>query len=199
MSTATQRSGFTILELLIALLIASILSITAFTFFSTTFLQYLKLDMDATSLNELAEQSQRVAKVIRGLTDIVSASDNDLVAYAYFSPVDQYVSQIHYYKNGAGTVLYADVTHMTANPPSGTLISSSTRTYTIISSFYTISGTPLFTYLNSGDVILTTPIGDQHTIKGIRINLSVRSNNAAVGQYTSTSLEVSLRNRKTNL
>lgn len=194
-----NKQGFTILELLIAILLASILSMLAFDFFSSSFSQYIKLSKDSESLTELSQQSQRLAKVLRGLTDIVSASDNDLQAYAYFSPSDTYVSLIHYYKNGAGTVLYADVTHMTANPPSGSLISSSTRTYTVISNFYTVSGVNLFTYLDSGDVVLTTPVSDEHIIKGIRLNLSIPSTDAASGQYTTTSLEVALRNRKTNL
>lgn len=191
--------GFTILELLIVILLAGILSITAFTFFSTTFSGYIKLSKDSENLTELAQQSQRLAKVLRGLTDIVTPSDNEISAYAYFSPSDTYVSLIRYYKNPAGTQLMADVTHMNGNPPTGTLIPSSARTYTVITNFHTVSGVNLFTYLDTGDVVLPTPIADQHIIKGIKINLSVPSVDAAAGQYTTTSLVVALRNRKTNL
>ena len=85
------------------------------------------------------------------------------------------------------------------SPPNGTLITSSARTYTVISNFHTVSGTNLFTYLDTGDVVLTTPISDLNTIKAIRINLAIPSSTGTTGQYTTTSLEVALRNRKTNL
>jgi hypothetical protein len=184
---------------MVAVAITGVLGVLAFTFFSSSLSSYVKLSKDSEQLTELAQQSQRIAKVLRGLNDIVSAGDNDLTAYAYFSPADQYVSQIRYYKNPAGTSLMADVTRMTADPPAGATIPSSLRTYTVISSFHTVSGVSLFTYLDAGDIVLTTPIADQHMIKAIKINLSVPNVTGSSGQYTSTSLEVALRNRKTNL
>lgn len=195
--------GFTVVELLIAISLAAVLSTVAIGFFSSSFNNYIKLSKDSTNLSEVASQTQRIARVLRGLTDISDASSaNEITVYAYFSPVDSYVSQVRYYKNAAGTVLYADVTPMTANPPIGTLITANKKTYTIISTFYTVSGTNLFTYLDAAGNALTNPVTDQHTIKGIRINLAVptivgKANPA--NSYTTTSLQVSLRNRKTNL
>lgn len=199
MNTKKNQHGVTLIELIIAIFLASILTLTAFGFFNGTFNQYLKLNQDSSALSLLAQQSQRIAKVLRGLTDISSAGDNDLATYAYFSPVDQYVSQVRYYKNNTGTVLYADVTPMTANPPIGTLITSSKKTYTIIDNFYSVSGINLFTYLDSTGNTISTPISDQHIIKGIRINLAIPTTDAVNGTYTTTSLQVALRNRKTNL
>lgn len=193
------QSGFTLIELLIAIVLASILTMTSVAFFSSTFNSYIKLSQDSSQLSQLAQQSQRIAKVLRGLTDIVSLSDNEITVYAYFSPADEFVSQIHYYKNGAGTILYADVTNMTSNPPTGTLITSSTKTFKVIDNFHTVSGTSLFTYLDGGGTAIATPIADQHIVKGIKITLAVPSTDAAAGQYTTTSLQVALRNRKTNL
>jgi prepilin-type N-terminal cleavage/methylation domain-containing protein len=109
----TKSYGFSLVELMLAIAIAGVLSIVIFTFFSGTFNQYIRLQKESDAQTELAQQSQRLAKVIRGLTGIISASDNELRAYAYFSPSDAYVSEIRYYKNAAGTILYADVIHMT--------------------------------------------------------------------------------------
>ena len=192
------QPGFTVVELLIAISLAGILSVAAYGFFSSSISQYVKLSQDSQNLSDLAAQSQRIAKVLRGLTDITTALDNEIKVYAYFSPVDQYVSEVRYYKNAGGTILYADVTPLTANPPIGTLITANKKTYTIIDPFKTISGTNLFTYLDSGGTTLPTPIADQHTIKGVKINLSVPTIDPVANQVT-TSLQVSLRNRKTNL
>lgn len=203
MTHSKNNLGFTVVELLIAISLAAVLSLVAIGFFSSSFNNYIKLSKDSTNLSEVASQTQRIARVLRGLTDISDASSpNEITVYAYFSPVDTYVSQVRYYKNAAGTVLYADVTPMTANPPIGTLITANKKTFTIISTFYTVSGTNLFTYLDAAGNALTNPVTDQHTIKGIRINLAVPT---IVGKanpnnsYTTTSLQVSLRNRKTNL
>ncbi|NBU33035.1 prepilin-type N-terminal cleavage/methylation domain-containing protein [bacterium] len=198
-----NNHGFTIIEVLIALTLAAVLSIVSIEFFSSSFNNYIKLSKDSTNLSEVAGQTQRIARVLRGLTDISDASStNELSVYAYFSPVDTYVSLIRYYKNSEGTVVYADVTPMTANPPNGSLITANKKTYTIISNFYSVSNVNLFTYLNAAGDDLTTPITDQYTIKGIRISLAVPTvvgKNTSSSSYTTTTLQVSLRNRKTNL
>lgn len=118
--------------------------------------------------------------------------------YSYFSPYDQYVSLIKYYPDNSGTKLLADVTRLTANPPIGTQIAGSLKTFTIIDNFYVPGGTNTFEYLNSAGGTLSLPITDLKTIKGIRINLADRpaSTNS---QIVKMSVEVGLRNRKTNL
>ena len=147
--------------------------------------------------SELSQQSQRVSEVVRGLTDIVSVGSNDIVFYAYFSPVDSYVSQVHYYLNGTKTALLVDVIPMTANPPNGTLINSSKKTYTIISNFFQPTGGSLFAYYDSSGTALSLPITDQHTIQSIQVNIAAPGSHTKTGQ--NLSVTVSLRNRKTNL
>lgn len=191
-------AGFTLVEVLITIVIIGIVSTAFFTFSNTSINQYLKLQQDGMEFSDLATQSQRVAQVVRSATDIISASANDLVIYAYFYPNDTYVSLVHYYKNVAGTTLFADVTPMTANPPTGTPVTSQLKTYTVISDFKTVSGINLFDYLDSSFSVLGTSISDLHTIKAVRINLAVPANSAGAGNATVT-VDVSLRNRKTNL
>lgn len=194
---ANNQKGFTIVELLIVMVVAGVLSTTMYGFYGSSFSSYFTLQQEGTDFTELATQTNRVGNVVRGAYDIVSATNSDLVIYAYFSPVDNYTSLIHYYKNGGGTTLYADVTHMTSNPPIGTTIPSTLKTYNIISNYKTISGVNLFDYLDTSGAVLTTPISDLRTIKGIRINLAVRGSTSTSSQRMS--LDVSLRNRKTNL
>jgi hypothetical protein len=194
--SALEQKGLTIVEVVVAMALAGLMSITLFTFFNTSFSSYLALQKDGTNFSDLASQSARIANVMRGVTDIVSQSADDITCYAYFAPNDTYVSLIHYYKNAGNTKMYADVTRMTSNPPVGTPINSTKKTFTIIDSFYQSASVKTFVYLDDSGAALPSPITDEHTIKGIQINL------AATGSDNSNqaiSLQVSLRNRKMNL
>jgi prepilin-type N-terminal cleavage/methylation domain-containing protein len=192
-----KQKGFTLVELLIVILVTSVFVITMFTFFKSSLFGYLDMQKTATNFTDLATQSQRVAQVVRGSTDLISAQDYSAEMYAYFYPTDTYVSDIKYYLNTDGTKLMADVTPMTANPPIGTAITANKKTYTIIGAFKKQTGIKLFEYLSSGGTAITTPISDLHTIKGIRINLASLASGPSGDQVMT--LEVNLRNRKTNL
>lgn len=192
-------AGFTVVEMTITMVIAGLLSLTAYTVFNTLLNQYFGLQKDGSEFTNLATQSQRIANVLRGTTDIVSESSSDITLYAYFSPNDNYVSQVHYYLNASSTTLYADVTPMTANPPIGSLITSQKTTRTIIDNYHVLSGLPLFAYLDDSGNTMSLPISDEHSIKGIKINLAVPAEFPSAGGNQQISLQVSLRNRKTNL
>lgn len=196
---ASAEAGFTIVEMLVAMIIAAIVSLTAYSVFSTLLNQYFGLQEDGSQFTNLSVESQRIAQVLRGSTDIISASANDLSVYAYFSPDDTYVSEVHYYLNASSTALYADVTPMTADPPIGTPITTQKVTHTIIDNYHVVSGVNLFDYLDASGNTLSLPISDEHTIKGIKINLAVPANNPTPNGSQQMSLVVSLRNRKTNL
>lgn len=155
---------------------------------------YYGLQSDSINSIQMTEEIERIASVLRGLTDIVSATPNNLSAYAYFSPNDTYVSLINYYVNAAGNEVLATVTPMTSNPPNGTPITSETQTYTIISNYYQPSGQGLFTYYDSSGNILSQPITEEQVISSIGINLSEPATHNANGQQLSTI--VTLRNRR---
>lgn len=191
--------GFTIVEVIITLLLVSVVTTTMITFSNTSISQYLGLQQDGLAFGDVAAQTQRVATVLRGLTDISTATTDELTIYAYFFPSDTYVSQVRYYKAQSNTKLLADVTPMTANPPIGTLLTDQIKTYTVIDNLYTAGAVNTFVYLDSTGAALTQPITDLHTIKGIRVTLAVPSKAPSVNGSFSSSLQVTLRNRKTNL
>jgi len=195
----SRQAGFTLVEVLVTLFLAAILATAAFTFINTSVNQYLAFQQDGMVFGDLATQSQRVAQVVRGLTDITSATADDLTIYAYFYPNDSYVSLVHYYKDSTKSILYADVTPMTANPPNGTPITASKKTYTIISPLYTNASVSTFVYLDSYGTTLPMPIADLHTIKEIQVNLAVPVKSPSSNGNDAMTLLVSLRNRKTNL
>lgn len=192
-----NQAGFTLVELLVVISLVAVMIVTFGIFFTNYLLLYSKYQSDSLSFNQIGQQSQRISNVLRGATDIVALSGNSLTVYAYFSPVDAYVSQVKYYISADGKSVLADVTRMTANPPSGTLITSSKKTYTVVNNFYLPSGGTLFNYYDSTGTAMTLPISDQHTVLQIRVNLATTATHTSKGQTLST--VVSLRNRKTNL
>ena len=193
-----DQAGFTLIELLISIVIITIIGSTFLVFFKSSFFNYLNLQSDATSTSQLDTQAMRVATVMRGVTGLTSVAANDINVYSYFYPSDAYVSVVHYYLQTSGTTtrLLADVTPMTANPPIGTPQTNKLKTYTIIDNFYQPSGTSLFTYLDSSGNALTLPISDLQTVKGVQVNLAAKGSN---GSNQALNVQVSLRNRKTNL
>ena len=193
-----NAQGFTIIELAISISVISVVTIIIYTIFNTSFLNYLGLQRNNIAFDTMNRNSQRIATVVRGLTDITLADANELTFYSYFSPNDNYVSLVHYYLDGSNPSLRADVTPLNANPPSGTPQSSRKQSFTVIEQFVAQT-TPTFEYLDSSGATLSQPIADLHTIKGIRINLAQKIDDPKQTETTTNSLTVSLRNRKTNL
>lgn len=198
-NTGQTASGFTIVEVLISITVATILALSAYSFFNTSLAQYFALQENSVASGDLVINAQRVANVVRGLTGIVAADANDMTMYAYFSPNDAYVSQVKYYLSANNTELLADITPMTANPPVGTLITAQKKTYTVISDYLKVNNLDLFTYLDASNTPMTQPISDLNSIDAIKINLAVPHNNPVAGASQQLSLQVTLRNRKTNL
>jgi len=199
MSFHKNQKGFTIVELTVAMVLLGIVSTILLTFMNTTFREYLGLQKDASAFSDLAIQSQRITNVLRGSTDISEATADSITVYAYFYPNNDYVSHIRYYLNSDKTTLYADVTPMSANPPVGTPITASKKTYTIIPYYHQVSGNNLFDYKNAAGTTLSQPITDLSLIKAVRINLKTPSDGQQQNSYQTISTEISLRNRKTNL
>jgi prepilin-type N-terminal cleavage/methylation domain-containing protein len=194
-----RSQGFSLAEFVIGLSIIGILVVVAYPFFNTTLRQFFVLEQEGLMFSQLSMQSQRLAKVLRGATDITQATNTEVTVYAYFAPNDTYVSLIHYYKNAAGTKLLADITPMTANPPTGTLLTAQRRTATIIENFYSAAGVNTFEYLDAAGSTLAMPISDLHTIKGARVNLAVPITLPSQSGNDTITIQVSMRNRKTNL
>lgn len=194
-----NSAGFTITELSVVMVVIGISTLILYGIFNSSFRNYISLQQDSLQYNTVAFQNQRIATVVRGLTDITEATATSMKFYAYFSPNDANVSFIHYRIEGTKPSLLADVTPMDANPPSGVLLTAEKKTSTIIDSFTTAANVNTFEYLDAAGVVLPQPITDLHTIKGIRINLAQKFNGSQLTDTHRTSVTVSLRNRKTNL
>jgi prepilin-type N-terminal cleavage/methylation domain-containing protein len=192
-----SQKGFSLVELLVVISLVGILFASFGVFFSGYLKLYSSYQSDASNFSEIAQQSQRISKVLRGIVDITSVGSNDLTAYAYFSPGDTYTSEVRYYLSADNKKLLVDVTPMTSNPPIGTPITASKRTYTIINNFFKKPGVNLFDYYDITGTQLTIPVGNQHVISTINVNLYEPVSHSPNGIQMSSS--VSLRNRKVNL
>lgn len=192
-----SQKGFSLVELLVVISLVGILFASFGVFFSGYLKLYSSYQSDASNFSEIAQQSQRISKVLRGIVDITSVGSNDLTAYAYFSPGDTYTSEVRYYLTPDNKQLLVDVTPMTSNPPIGTPITGSKRTYTIINNYFKKPGVNLFDYYDIAGTLLTIPIGNQHVISTINVNLYEPVSHSPNGIQMSSS--VSLRNRKVNL
>lgn len=191
----SSSAGFTLVELMVVIMVIGVLFATFAEFFNNNLILFFNQQQNSMNLTELQNESQRIGDVLRGTYDIISAQPNYLSVYAYFSPVDNYVSIVDYYLNSAGNQLLASVTPMTANPPIGTPITAETKVYTIISNYNSQNGMSLFTYYDANNNILTPPISDERSIINIGINLAEPIYRSQT-QAQTLNLYVTLRNRK---
>ncbi|MFZ1324313.1 MAG: prepilin-type N-terminal cleavage/methylation domain-containing protein [Candidatus Saccharimonadales bacterium] len=194
-----NEQGFTLNELLVVILVSSILIITLFSFTSSTVNSFMRLQAEGLANSKLAEGSFRVARVLRGANHIETANEDTITAYAYFSPQDAYTSKIRYYLNGTQDKLMAEVIPMTADYPIGSLIVAQTKNVVIIEGFYKRSGYPTFVYYNSSYSAIASPVTDLQAIKNMTVNLYAKLYQSNNQVFTSSSVSVNLRNRKTNL
>ena len=196
----TEKSinkGFTVVELMIVIFIFGLIATAMFTFMNTSFSQYLKMQKESYALGDLSVQTQRLAKVIRGLSDISQASANEITLTAYFSPQDQVVSQVRFYRSPDGSKLYIDQTPYTANPPYGTLLTAQKKTTLLIDNLNYNGSTTTFRYLDSAFNELPSGFTNLKLIKGVEITLTSKNSNDT--SQLSMTTKVALRNRKTNL
>lgn len=195
-----SNQGFTIVELLVVtILIAVTIVLTSF-LISDSFTKFMRLQVEGIEFGRVSMNTQRVAQVIRGATELVSADGTDLRLNSYFSPNDNVQSQIHYYtvKNPDNKfyTLKAEVTPYDVNPPIGTLQTNNTREYTITER-YLANPIPLFRYFSATDTEYTTvPLTNPSTVKAIQVTII----DPSMSNQTSTStIKVTMRNKKTNL
>lgn len=198
---SNNQKGFTVTELIMVVATAALLVAALVGFFNGNINQYFKLQADGLAYSEITQNSQRIAKVIRGLKYIEVAEPDRLVGYSYFAPSEQYTSKITYELVDNSTKIQATVIPMTADYPLGSLISGQTRTVSVVNNFYKKTGVNTFEYLDASGNTMAFPIDSSmiNSIKSVRIKLNVKGYQTNSSNVISNELVVNLRNRKTNL
>ena len=188
------QKGFTIVELVLVTAVTSIIMVLLYSVFVGSFNNYLAMQTDAVKFNDLSSQTQRIARILRGTTDVLQATPTSVTVYAYFSPRDNVVSKVRYYVSGSQ--IKADITPMSSAPPIGTPQTAQMKTYVIVERIDT--STNPFDYLDSAGNSLGT-VTNLRDVKGMEVTITVPATKLATVKPTTLQVRVSLRNRKTNL
>lgn len=188
--------GFTIAELVIVISLVAIVSIIFANFFSDNFKSYLRLQQTTVTTNTLNSSSQRIARVVRGMTTITQATDYSLTGFAYFTPRDSTLSKVRYFFDSTSSTIKVGVTPASGTAPNYTYNSSSEKITSI--SEGVVNTKPIFIYLDSSGSSTQFTTETYKDIKSIKIDLVSKSiPGKSIPLEISTT--VSLRNRKSNL
>lgn len=189
-----NRYGYSLIELLFVIAIVSIItsSLVALTVQSSRGYRYLQTQSEASV--DLSNTLNRVSKVVRGTSDVITADPNSLSIYAFFSPEDAVVKKITYFVEG--TTLKATVIPPTGTAPNYTYDAANGKTYNLATNL-TGAGT-VFNYFDASGNQL--PSGFAVTqIKQISIKITINPNTKVLRQPLTSQTTVTLRNKKTNL
>ena len=195
MSRLRNNSGYSLLEMLIAISLVSILTLVVVNFFTTISRGYNYLQTESSAAVDLSNTMDRVAKVIRGATDVVDAQTNSLTIYGYFLPNDAVVDKIKYYVSG--TDLKVSVIPPTGSGPNYTYDPANEKIYTISRSI-PVGAPVVFTYYDDLGNQLTGSFATTQ-IKQVGIQITTNPNPKVLRKSLSSQTTVTLRNKKTNL
>ena len=194
-SSVPMQGGYTLIELLVVVVLVGILSVplAIFTFQGMQSYQYLQ-DQSNTSI-ELSTLSERIAKVVRGTTGVVTAQSNTLTIYGYFSPADSVVDEISYFVSGNN--FEVGVISPTGTAPNYTYNVANEK-IKILRSDLSMGATPIFTYYDSAGTALANGFSTNQVYQ-IGITVAANPNTTRLNVPVSISTRVTLRNFKTNL
>lgn len=187
--------GYSLVELLVVMALTTMVAVPLVVFTYKGLTSYEFLQAQSNTSGELSTLTARITKVVRGTTGVITASDNTLTIYGYFSPQDTTVKKIRYFVNG--TNLSIGVT-----PPSGTApnytYNSSDEVVTVSRIDLAMGSNPMFTYYDAnGDKL---PNGFSTTqIKAIGVYVAANPRTKQLSVPIAVSTKVTLRNFKTNL
>jgi hypothetical protein len=194
-SRFTNSDGFTLLEVLVAGTLTGLIAIPLMMFTYKGLQSYQFLQAQSNTSTELSTLSERIAKVLRGATAVITAQNNTLTVYGYFSPADSQVDQIRYFINGT----YLDIG---VTPPSGT---APNYTYPPANEVIHVArvdlqmgSTPMFTYYDSSGNPLPNGFATSQ-VYAVGIYVAANPNPGQVGVPISVTTMATLRNFKTNL
>jgi type II secretory pathway pseudopilin PulG len=197
MSPLNKNSkGFTIAEMVIVVSLVALVSIIFANFFSDNFKSYLQLQQTTVTINTLNSSSQRIARVVRGMTTITDASEDTLSGFAYFTPRDDTLSKVRYFFDSQSNSIKVGVTPASGSAPNYNYNPVDEVITTVAEGV--VSTKPIFLYKDSSGTNTEFTTETYKDIKAINIDLvSTAIPGKSVPLEISTT--VTLRNRKTNL
>lgn len=191
-----KRRGFTLVELVVVIGLTSILGTIAFSYIIQAAKDNRKLQSQTEIQASLSLALDRVNRIVRSTTNLISADAVSLKLYGYPNAGDVAPSQI-YFRISGGKVVY-DVTPPTGTAPNYTYNPANTKTFTLLLKVTNSVNLPLFFYYDATNTILTSPppLASVHAIAFAPSVLD--SGNVLTIPVSAQTYDV-LRNFKTNL
>lgn len=190
-----KQRGFTITELLVAIIVLSLLITVLVSFFWSSFTSFFKLQETEITLADKSRVMQRMTQVIRSGTTITEATPTALTIHAYFSPQDEKLSQVRYAYDSAAKKLIVTRIPASGEPPSYTYPPEDASTTVLLSAVQLQP--PIFTYRDANGEHGPFTADTYKDIKGVMIELASPATTRESATHLKTNIE--LRNRKTNL
>jgi hypothetical protein len=198
MKPSEQRHGergYSLVELLIVMTLTTMIAVPLVVFSYKGLTSYEFLQAQSNTSTELNSLTSRIAKVVRGTTGVITAQDNTLTIYGYFSPQDTVVKKIRYFVSGNN--LNIGVTPPTGTAPNYTY-NAADEVITTDRIDLSMGSTPMFTYYDDAGNKL--PNGFTTTqIKAIGIYVAANPRTKQLSVPIAITTRVTLRNFKTNL
>ncbi len=196
MSHRKNQAGFSISELVIVMSILGFVVFIFATFFLNNYSAYLSMQQNTVRQNTLSSATQRITRVLRGVTTITDAQPQTLSAFAYFTPRDGTLSKVRYFYDSSSRSVKVGVIPATGSAPDYTYDTSKERVTTLVENID--ASAPIFGYLDIAGNEATFSPDTYKDIKGIKVNLKTDRIGTAIKAFE-LKTSVTLRNRKTNL
>ena len=189
------QQGYSLIELLVVMTLTTMIAAPLVVFTYKGLSSYEFLQAQSNTSIELSTLTQRIAKVVRGTTGVIAASDNTLTIYGYFSPQDTTVKKIRYFISGNN--LNIGVTPPTGTAPNYTYLSAN-EVITTSRIDLQMGATPMFTYYDDAGNMLANGFSTSQ-IKAVGIYVAANPRTKQLSVPVSLTTRVTLRNFKTNL
>jgi prepilin-type N-terminal cleavage/methylation domain-containing protein len=190
-----NQRGYSLVELLVVISLTAMIAVPLIIFSSKGLTSYEFLQAQSDTSTDLSSLSQRIGKVVRGATGIITAQSNTLTMYGYFSPADTEVKKIRYFISGRN--LNIGVTR----PDSATQPYTYNNYPEVITTTrvdLSMGSNPMFTYYDdAGNLLSGGFTTGQVKAVGLYVAANPRLNQLPVPISLTT--RVTLRNFKTNL
>lgn len=191
-----KRKGVTLIELIIVLpmilILGTILSI--FTINATRSYRFSQLQTQ--SATQISTYLERVGRVTRGATQIISADAKSVTMYAYFSPRDTVPDRVRYFVDTDNSLKVGTIA-ATGTAPSYTYDNATETVQTLLSDIKNGS-TAVFTYYDENNNLLNGTITPS-AVKEIGLRLEINPDPTILKQNVVGQTRINLRNMKTNL
>lgn len=193
-----RSKAFTIVELLVVMSIMTILGGIVTNYIVKIGRQNSQIEATAIGQKDLNLAIDRLDRVIRSSTLLLSTTDMSLRVRAYANTGDAAPSEIYFYVDSASNFKY-QVIPPSGSPPSYTYDASHAVTYTLLTNLQNSSpSNPLFKYYNDNNTLLVSPVS-QTDVTAIEVDPSILDTKKFLKKPLSVTTLVSLRNLKTNL